>query len=400
MDEKLKKFCTARQLEILEAVESEGSERAAAIKLGCSRKSIYNAKKSLSNKTNQSKQLSTVIEDITAKKRIASLEKQLLDEEYVKREIFKLAESSSIPPDWLTKSSEYESSTMGVPTLFCSDWHWGEQVFANQVNGINQYTTEIALSRAKELVSKTIFLLRKCFYKASYPGIVLAIGGDMVSGDIHEELSATNETEIMPVVVDMVATLAWCIKTLADEFERVFVPCVTGNHGRNTQKIRNKGRAFTSFDWLIYQMLRVQFKDDTRISFLIPDGPDAYYRIYNHRYLLSHGDQFRGGDGMIGALGPITRGDHKKRSRNGQIGMDYDTMLIGHFHQLMQLRRYIVNGSLVGYNEYAYNNNFGYEPPQQALWITHPEHGITFSMPVRVESNLIQENNNWVSVLS
>lgn len=29
-------------------------------------------------------------------------------------------------------------------------------------------------------------------------------------------------------------------------------------------------------------------------------------------YLLTHGDQFRGGDGVIGALGPIIRGDHKK----------------------------------------------------------------------------------------
>ena len=42
----------------------------------------------------------------------------------------------------------------------------------------------------------------------------------------------------------------------------------------------------------------------------------------------ANGDQFRGGDGMVGALGPILRGDHKKRSRNGQIGLEYDTMLL------------------------------------------------------------------------
>ena len=32
--------------------------------------------------------------------------------------------------------------------------------------------------------------------------------------------------------------------------------------------------------------------------------------------------------GMIGALGPIIRGDHKKRSRNAQIDMEYDVMLL------------------------------------------------------------------------
>ena len=60
---------------------------------------------------------------------------------------------------------------------------------------------------------------------------------------------------------------------------------------------------------------------------------------------------------MIGALGPIIRGDHRKRSRNAQIDMEYDTMLCGHWHQLIQIERLIVNGSLKGYDEYAYSNN-------------------------------------------
>ncbi|MBA2590982.1 MAG: hypothetical protein M3495_19925 [Pseudomonadota bacterium] len=77
------------------------------------------------------------------------------------------------------------------------------------------------------------------------------------------------------------------------------------------------------------------------MQFAIPDGPDCLYRVYNHRYLLTHGHQFRGGDGMIGALGPIIRGDHKKRSRNGQIDMGYDTLVIGHWHQLIELNRLI-----------------------------------------------------------
>jgi hypothetical protein len=191
--------------------------------------------------------------------------------------------------------------------------------------------------------------------------------------------------EMMPVLLDLWGALTWAIEALADSFGQVFVPCVTGNHGRNTHKIRAKGRNFTSFDWLLYAFLEKRFEGDDRVRFQIPDGPDCLYSVMGHRYLLTHGDQFRGGDGMIGALGPIIRGDHRKRGRNAQVGMDYDTMLLGHWHQLIQLQRLIVNGSLKGYDEYAYSNNFPFEPPRQALWLTHPHHGITFSAPVNVE---------------
>jgi hypothetical protein len=78
--------------------------------------------------------------------------------------------------------------------------------------------------------------------------------------------------------------------------------------------------------------------------------------------------------------------------------MGYDTLLLDHWHQLIQLQRLIVNGSLKGYDEYANHGNFGVEPPRQALWLTHPEHGITFPMPVMVEPkrrSLV--GTSWVS---
>ena len=329
---------------------------------------------------------------------IATHKREELDQTYVKRQILNLAEHDSNPPPWLvTPTKSKKGIVTGVPTLFASDWHWGEIVDPNQINGVNSYDIGIAQGRARLLIQKTIELLSNNISPPNYPGIVFALGGDMVSGDIHEELVATNQKEIMPVVVDLFGVLTWCIETLADHFGQVFVPCVSGNHGRNTVKIRAKGRAFTSFDWLLYQFLAKEFENDKRIKFMIPDGPDALYTIYNHRYLLTHGDQFRGGDGMIGALGPIIRGDHRKRSRNGQIDLEYDCLLLGHWHQLIHLERLIVNGSLVGYSEYAYNSNFPFEAPRQALWITHPDHGITFSLPIRVDDQKTDnQDKDWV----
>ena len=323
------------------------------------------------------------------------------DERVIRETIIKLTSDveHTTPPDWLIKPMKAASKSPGVPTLFASDWHFGEVVDSSQIGGVNRFNMTIGRNRARRMIETAIDLLNNHMVNPNYPGIVFALGGDMVSGDIHEELTATNEKEIMPVVLDLFGILTWCIETLANEFGKVFLPCVGGNHGRNTQKIRAKGRNFTSFDWLLYSFLAKRFENDKRVSFLIPNGPDALFKIYNHRYLLTHGDQFRGGDGMIGALGPIIRGDHRKRSRNGQIDQEYDTMMLGHWHQLIQLQRLIVNGSLKGYDEYAYANNFGFEPPRQAMWITHHEHGITFTMPVNVEDKKQAKiQTNWVSV--
>jgi len=287
-------------------------------------------------------------------------------------------------PQWVREPIR-KASAPGVPLLFLSDLHWGERVFPGQINGVNRYNLDIARTRLHYTVETAIKLLRILDRDMRYPGIVLPLGGDMISGNIHEELQATNELNTMPTVLDLYGQLIRVIARMRDVFGFVYLPCVTGNHGRDTRKIWAKDRHHTSFDWLLYGLLAKHFESDKRIKFYIPDGSDALFRIYDTRINLTHGDQFRGGDGLIGPLGPITRGDHKKRSRNSQVGMEYDLLMMGHFHQYMHLTRLLVNGSLKGYDEYAYANNFGFEQPQQALFVTHPRNGITYRMPVYCE---------------
>lgn len=324
------------------------------------------------------------------KTKLRQLTNQMLNENKVRSEIFGLSQFQARIPAWVQdpESGKSGSDSPGVPILFASDWHWGEVVKASEIGGVNSYNMEIARKRARNMIERAIYLLKHELTRKEYPGIVFALGGDMVSGNIHEELAETNDQPIMPVVHDIVIHLAACIHRLKEVFGRVFVPCVTGNHGRLHKKVRAKESNYNSFDWLIYMWLEAHFSRDPDVVFHIPDGPDALVSIYGRRYLFTHGNQFRGGDGLIGPIGPLTRGDHKKRSRNAQIGHEYDTLVVGHFHQLIQTERIIVNGSLKGYDEYAYSNNFGYEPARQALWITHPREGITFQMPVNVEHSL------------
>ena len=389
----------------MDAYTAHGSADAAARVLGVPANTFKSRLYAARNRGMKSK-LEAPDSPRSLKERIRKLEGELKeahressDAKQVKQLIGDIATKTAQaePPPWM-EQKRGKASSPGVPTLLLSDFHWGERVHPSQIGGVNEYNVRIAHERLQTCVDGAVHLLKILDPTMSYPGVVIPLGGDMISGDIHEELTESNELKTMPTVLDLWGALASAIGHAADVFGSVFLPCVTGNHGRNTKKIRAKDRHHTSFDWLLYQLLAKRFEGDKRIRFLIPDGSDAYYRIYGTRYLLTHGDQFRGGDGMIGALGPIIRGDHKKRSRNSQIDMEYDVLLMGHWHQYMHLARLIVNSSLKGYDEYAYANNFGFEPPAQALWVTHPKYGITYRMPVYVDRKREPPKTSWVSV--
>lgn len=289
-------------------------------------------------------------------------------------------------PAWVSPKQEARGGTTGTPVLMLSDLHWGEVVDPKQIGGVNRYNLSIAAKRLRHTVETAIQLCRILDPKMTYQGIVVPLAGDNVSGSIHEELEATNELPTIPTVLDLAEHLEGAIGLLADTFGKVYVPCVTGNHGRNTRKTWGKDRHHTSFDWMLCKILQKSFAKDSRVTIDVADGPDLLFPVQGKKYLLTHGDRLgSGGDGLIGFIGPVTRGDHKRRTRQQQIDQPYDTMICGHWHQYLHTGRLIVNGSLKGYDEYAYTEAFPFEPPQQALWIVHPKHGETYRMPVRCE---------------
>ena len=398
-------------VETLKALDQHGSQRRAATALGISRATLQSRLQMAAARgvTASSAKASgpTRADSDHLRDRVYELEAQLravrsatLTDEYVKRKIIGITgELEGVkPPKW-TLQMPSGRARPGVPVALWSDWHWGEVVLPEQIGGVNEFNLEIAHQRAKRLVERTVYLLRSHVVQPEYDGIVVCLGGDMLSGDIHDELTETNDAPMMPCLLDLFGVLRTAIEVLAKEFGAVFLPCVAGNHGRNTKKPRAKNRAFTNFDWLLYQFLAHSFEADKRVRFYIPDGPDALFRVFGTRYLLTHGDQFRGGDGIIGPIGPITRGHKRKAARNSNIDQAYDVMLCGHWHQEMNLARTIVNGSLKGYDEYANQNNFEFEPPRQALWLTHPERGITMRMSVHLEDpEAAVAEAAWVSV--
>lgn len=286
----------------------------------------------------------------------------------------------------------------GIPTLMLSDLHFGEVVRGSEVNGVNSYSTATAKRRLQRVALGAVKLLKETLSAGEFGGMVVQLGGDMVDGVIHDELRDTADQTAIEAVITLHDELVGVLKLMADEFGKVHVPCVTGNHGRLDRKPRAKTSAKLNFDWLLYQFLARTLATDERISFQIPDGRDCVYKIHGIRYLLTHGDTFRGGSGITGPLLPWMRGDAKTRKAYAAQGLPYDILCMGHWHQLRYLGQIIVNGSLVGYNEYALRERFDFEPPQQALWLTHPVRGLTFQEAVFAEDAKPVKSTSWVQV--
>ena len=285
------------------------------------------------------------------------------------------------PPKWLTTPPKKGKKAPVIATTFLSDWHFDEVVTGAEINGVNVYSREIAEQRLRRCFEKTI-LLSDRYLNFDIQGISVPLGGDMVSGNIHEELAQTNEAYILETCLHWADRIEAGLRMLAEHFPRVHVPCVVGNHGRMSRKPRAKGRTQDNFDWLIYKLLeRSAIKG---VTFQIGVDADVRWTTYQLRNQMTHGDQFTGGSGWGGLASPIMRGDAKKREREAATRTPYDLLMMGHWHQLKDFGQVIINGSGKGYDEYAYLMNLPYEVPQQAFWLTDPTHGRVLSCPIFV----------------
>lgn len=289
------------------------------------------------------------------------------------------------PPEW-TAPKAPSRGHHAIPTLAVADVHRGERVTPAQVEGLNCYNLEIADARVKRAFEGAVVLCRDYLKGVTYDGFLLALPGDMVNGDIQQGRE-TNVATIADSVMGLVEPLEAGINMVAAEFGKVHIVGVPGNHARNTKKPIAKNRAQDNWDYLAYRILERDYRGSDKVTVQVSKAADAPFTIYSTRYVLTHGDQFVGGSGISGALAPLLLGAHRKTRRAAASGRPYDSLVMGHFHQSIWYpsKGLIVSGCIIGYNEFAYVQNFEPEPPQAALWLTTPERGITVNAPVYVQ---------------
>lgn len=336
--------------------------------------------------------------DDPGKKRITDMRKEIIslradlkvleDSSYnievVKEFIHEIKKYNMNPPKWVAAPSK--GTNTGIPFLHLSDWHWDEVVDPATINHINAYNRKIAVRRSKLCFETAVDLLINRMAKPKYPHIVVGLGGDFLSGNIHEELRESNETVISKSVINCAENLIAGLQLLADNFGRVEVHAIPGNHGRIDKKPRYKSKVFETFEWLMFQFILKELRNDDRFYIDVSDSSECQFTLHNTTYRMVHGDEFKGGGGVSGNFSPVVRGDLKTRARQMSLGQPYDYLVVGHFHQLRTPSKGTkMNGSLVGFSEYSFSHGFDFELPTQAMWITHPEWGVTISWPIILE---------------
>ncbi len=295
------------------------------------------------------------------------------------------------PPEWIAHSKASKSKV--IATAILSDIHYGEVVDPAQVEWINKYDLEIANKRLETFFDKVCMLGGGIYADMSVEGLVLALAGDLLSGNIHDELAQTNDCTILEATISLSEKVCAGIEQLKKTYSKIHIPCVVGNHSRNyVGRPKAKNYVKDNYEFILYYMIEKHFNHDDAVTFQISESTDLTYKIYNTVFRLTHGANFRSGNGLAGPLIPVKRADHKLRTRSTAVDNSYDCLLLGHFHQYLSAPDIVMNGSIIGTGEYSYMGQFSHQVPQQSFFLTDAAHGRIADFPIFCQS----DQETWI----
>lgn len=286
-----------------------------------------------------------------------------------------------------------ESNTRGqaVAIVQASDWHVEESVEPSTVNGLNTYNLEIARRRAENYFRNTLKLIRKERQDVEIKTLIFHLGGDIITNYLHPELEESNNLSPVEAIRFAKELFVGGLRLWRDdgEFDRIQVVTSYGNHGRLTHKPRFSTGHKNNLEWMAYWDLATIFEGDSIISFQVADSYFNYLEAYGRVLRFHHGDAVKYGGGIGGLSIPLTKFIHRANQHQKA-----DADFIGHFHQLMpysRASRFIVNGSLIGFNAYALRIGASPEEPLQSFHLLDAKRGFTISAPVIVENEIASQ---------
>lgn len=263
-----------------------------------------------------------------------------------------------------------------------SDWHVEERVDPATIDGLNDYSPTVSRRRAGRFFEGVEWLIRS-ETRFQIADLLLRLGGDLITGYIHEELLEGNFLSPTEAVLFAQELLSDGIRFLlkSELGLNLNVVCDFGNHGRTTIKPRVATAAKNSFEWLLYHMLAAEFRAEPRVQFVIAEGHHQVSKIGNFRLHTTHGDKIKANGGIGGIDVPINRAIAQWHQT-----MPADCTMIGHFHRYQPGERVHTNGSLIGYAPFSRDIvRAPYAPPVQSFFLIDSLRGKTQCAPIWVE---------------
>lgn len=270
------------------------------------------------------------------------------------------------PADILVYKQPAWKRSDAIPCAIASDWHIEEEVKRSDVHGLNEYNLEIAAERSQRFFQNFLKLADIQARDSKVTTIYLAALGDFISNWIHDELMAS--TLLAPGDAArrwremFTAGVDYLLKESSYIIEADFIP---GNHGRMTHQMHFSDPTGTSLETFAYHALAGRYEGNPRVRFNVASQAMVYRRFFEKMNVrLIHGYEVKYGGGVGGITIPIN-----KALAQWDIAVKADLTLLGHFHQRFDGGRFLVNGSMIGYNNFAQVIKAGFEAPVQSFFL-------------------------------
>ncbi len=309
--------------------------------------------------------------------------KQLLNQNRVlERQLeFLLAIRGAKPQTFTITPKKPSRTSEATYVVVASDWHLEERVRAEEVNGLNEFNLIIMKERVDHFFKNSIRLYQMFEQDVNIPTIVFALIGDMITGNIHEEMLETCQLEPIEAAIEAQNLITSGIESyLAHTKADLVIPCAPGNHSRITKGQRHATELGNSIELYLYTALKDHFRAEKRVRFIIERGYHTYLDVYGRviRFHHGHGLKYQGG---VGGLYIPTN----KAIAQWNKGKHADLDIFGHWHTFRDGGNFICNGSLIGYNAYALSIKAEFERPKQASFLIDKKRGKTIVAPVLLD---------------
>jgi transposase-like protein len=301
-----------------------------------------------------------------------------LQEELHQYESLTKLSSVLVPANWKIEPTHRKEV---VAFTLASDWHIDENVDKAVVGGVNEYNRKIGKERIEWYFKYTLRLLNMCRKESDIRRLVVGALGDFMTGWIHEELKEDSSMTPPEAVVEIFELWINGLHFLLNEgdLEEIDMVCCCGNHSRITDRIQTKKSPKKTYEWLLYQFLAKWFamQGETRIKFKLPQGYFNWLTVFDKKLRFHHGERIGYHGGVGGIHIPL-----RKAIAQWNKAQHADLDILAHWHTRETSRDYVINGSVIGYSEFAEYIKADYEPPQQSFFILHPKFGKTAEFPI------------------
>lgn len=276
------------------------------------------------------------------------------------------------------KPKKDNNDSEATAVVLLSDWHIDEVVAESSINALNKFDYEIAEQRATEtfrVINRLLDIFQRDIHIYN---LVLWLGGDFISGSIHEDLQENNSMLPIDAIWKVQNLLVSGIKFLLENSDvNLIIPCSCGNHSRITEKQRVSTEQGNSLETLLYKNLAMYFEDEPRVKFIISDSYHTYLDIYSYTLRFHHGHSIQYGGGIGGLFIPAYKAISQwNKGKNAYLDC------FGHFHQKKDGGNFVSNGSLIGFNQYAIKIKADFDKPSQTFFLVDKKRGKTILAPI------------------